>query len=101
MDPVVVLTMFAAAISALFWTLMKEKDRQIEKLETDNEALEKKIEALTDVSGKNADALTRVAETQETSVAIHRQTLAVLDAIQRQPRSTVTVTDPMLPGEGQ
>lgn len=68
MDPTlttVVMGGFTAAISALFWQLMKAKDDRIAQLERDNDALEAKIETLNDQLGKNSDALDQVAATQE------------------------------------
>ena len=67
--------LIGAAISALFWQLVKEKDRQIAKLEADNAALESKVEKMSDVLGKNTDALAQSATAQEAVVAMLRDLL--------------------------
>ena len=65
MDATLIFPALTGAISVLFWALIKEKDRRIEALEKDNEALERKVETLNDQLGKNSESLDRVAATQE------------------------------------
>ena len=52
----------------MFWALIKEKDRQIAKLEADVAGLEAKLEKATDVLGRNTDALAQNAASQEAVV---------------------------------
>jgi hypothetical protein len=59
-EATVILALISAAtsaISVLFFALMREKDRQITKLETDNGKLEAKVEQLNNTLGRNTDAL--------------------------------------------
>ena len=88
MDPALIFPALTAAISVLFWQLMKEKDRQIERLEDENKEKEAKIEKLNDIVTKNTDSLT------DTATALN--TVAGILANQQPPpsRSTATVTDP-------
>lgn len=60
MEPTVILALISAgtsAISVLFYALMREKDRQITKLETENVKLEEKVDKLNNVVGLNTTAL--------------------------------------------
>lgn len=88
MDPALIFPALTAAISVLFWQLMKEKDRQIARLEANETALEAKIDQLNDIVTKNTDSLTDTATALNTVAGI-------LQSQQSFPsRSTATVTDP-------
>lgn len=67
-----IIPLVSAAISALFWALMREKDRQITDKDKRIETLEGKVEALQNVVTKNTDSLDRVAQAMETQNRLHQ-----------------------------
>lgn len=95
MDVAVMASLISAAstaISALFWALMKEKDRQITRLEADNEGLEKKVDALNNIVGQNTTALEKS----------NTNTQVVIELIRHMQQSgkawTTSPPEPPLPG---
>lgn len=57
--------MIAAAISALFWALIRDKDKQIADQNTRIAKLEAEVTKLNDIIDRNTSALTTSALSQE------------------------------------
>lgn len=95
MDVAVVTSLISVAstaISALFWQLMREKDRQITDLKTDNGKLEDKVDALNNIVGQNTTALEKS----------NTNTQVVIELIRHMQSSgkawTTSPPEPPLPG---
>lgn len=95
MDVAVVTSLISVAstaISALFWQLMREKDRQITDLKTDNGKLEDKVDALNNIVGQNTTALEKS----------NTNTQVVIELIRHMQQSgkawTTSPPEPPLPG---
>lgn len=89
----------SGAISALFWALMKEKDRSIlhiqetlrkseEKWEKERSDLLAKVDSLQNIIGRNTDILERVAETMSNQEQLHRYSLHQSKEVQSPSRTS-------------
>ena len=77
-----IIPLVSGAISALFWALMKEKDRQIVRLETQVSTLETKIEQANGILGQNTSALEKSNENDILLADLIEQTIRELRTIQ-------------------